>query len=211
MCELGHCYPCMRKLASCDQCIIKPELCHYDKGTCREPEWGESYCLKPHTVYLSNTGTGKVGITRGGNEPIRWVDQGATQGLEIRNVADRLASGMVETALKPHISDRTNWRKMLSGTPAELDLAALRDQIFAMAQEVSPNSVLAGSTDSNAEIIHIRYPVERYPEKVKSLNIEMLGEIEGQLWGIKGQYLIFDCGVINIRKYQGYKWAIYAA
>ena len=29
-------------------------------------------------------------------------------------------------------------------------------------------------------------------------------EIRGTLLGIKGQYLIFDIGVINIRKYTGY-------
>ena len=38
----GHCFPCMRKLASCDTCIVKPELCHFHEGTCREPDWGET-------------------------------------------------------------------------------------------------------------------------------------------------------------------------
>jgi hypothetical protein len=28
--------------------------------------------------------------------------------------------------------------------------------------------------------------------------------VEGELQGIKGQYLILDTGVINIRKYTGY-------
>jgi hypothetical protein len=32
--------------------------------------------------------------------------------------------------------------------------------------------------------------------------------IEGTLMGIKGQYLIFDTGVINIRKYAGYHLAL---
>ena len=54
----------------------------------------------------------------------------------------------------------------------------------------------------------IRYPVQQYPEKVKSLDIEKLGTIEGKLWGIKGQYLIFDVGVINVRKYTGYTWRV---
>ena len=43
----GHCFVCMRKLASCDMCIMKPETCHYDQGTCREPEWGEENCMIP--------------------------------------------------------------------------------------------------------------------------------------------------------------------
>ncbi|MGM0595241.1 MAG: DUF2797 domain-containing protein, partial [Pseudomonadota bacterium] len=29
----GHCYPCSQRLARCDLCIMKPETCHYEKGT----------------------------------------------------------------------------------------------------------------------------------------------------------------------------------
>ena len=55
------------------------------------------------------------------------------------------------------------------------------------------------------EITEIIYPVTEYPEKVKSLSFDKLHEIEGRLWGIKGQYLIFDDGmVLNIRKHNGY-------
>ena len=55
------------------------------------------------------------------------------------------------------------------------------------------------------DITEIIYPVEEYPEKVKSLSFDKLNEIEGRLWGIKGQYLIFDDGtVLNIRKHTGY-------
>ena len=60
----GHCYPCSMKLASCDMCILKPELCHYARGTCREPEWGQQNCMIPHFVYLANSSGLKVGITR---------------------------------------------------------------------------------------------------------------------------------------------------
>ena len=38
----GYCYPCFKKLAACDLCIMKPETCHYAAGTCREPEWGQA-------------------------------------------------------------------------------------------------------------------------------------------------------------------------
>ncbi|GAL30720.1 hypothetical protein JCM19239_4459 [Vibrio variabilis] len=79
----GHCFVCMKKLASCDMCIMKPETCHYDEGTCREPEWGEANCMVDHFVYLSNTSSLKVGITRHTQIPTRWIDQGATQGLPI--------------------------------------------------------------------------------------------------------------------------------
>ena len=56
----GHCFPCFRSLASCDRCITSPELCHYDAGTCREPEWGEAHCMQPHVVYLANSSGLKV-------------------------------------------------------------------------------------------------------------------------------------------------------
>ena len=201
----GHCFPCMRKLASCDGCIVRPETCHYAAGTCREPEWGETHCLIPHTVYLSNTGGTKVGITRGGNEMIRWVDQGASQALPIFTVPERLISGQVETQLKAHISDKTNWRKMLSGEPEMVDLHQVRD---ALLENVS---ALGYTPRAEAETVTIQYPVQQYPEKVKSLDIEKLGTIEGTLWGIKGQYLIFDVGVINVRKYTGYTWRVRSA
>ncbi len=28
----GHCFVCMKKLASCDMCIMKPETCHFDQA-----------------------------------------------------------------------------------------------------------------------------------------------------------------------------------
>ena len=198
----GHCFPCMRSLPSCDGCIVRPETCHYAAGTCRDPLWGQTHCLIPHTVYLSNTGGVKVGITRGGNEDIRWVDQGASQALAIRQVPERLISGLVEVKFKPHISDKTNWRKMLSGAPERADLHAIRDRLL---EEVGD---IEGVAIDDAKIREIKYPVLAYPEKVKSLAIEKLGSIEGTLQGIKGQYLILDTGVINIRKYTGYAWPI---
>src|SRR5690625_1150681 len=60
----GYCYPCFRSLARCDTCIVRPELCHYFEGTCREPEWGDAHCMIPHIVYLANSTGTKVGITR---------------------------------------------------------------------------------------------------------------------------------------------------
>ena len=33
----GYCYPCFKSLAQCGMCILRPELCHYHEGTCREP------------------------------------------------------------------------------------------------------------------------------------------------------------------------------
>jgi len=197
----GYCFPCLRKLARCDSCIVRPEECHYDQGTCREPVWGETHCLIPHTVYLANTGALKVGITRGGNEPIRWVDQGASQALAIRTVPHRLASGQVEVVFKAHVADRTNWRVMLSGEPDAIDMGAERDRLLGLLA-----AKLGGlpGTPMEADVRTIDYPVLAYPEKVRSLNLDKAPLVEGTLQGIKGQYLILDTGVINMRKYGGY-------
>ena len=49
------------------------------------------------------------------------------------------------------------------------------------------------------------YPVEAYPEKVKSVGFDKLSEIKGRLQGIKGQYLLLDENrVLNMRKHTGY-------
>jgi len=50
----------------------------------------------------------------------------------------------------------------------------------------------------------LEFPVLRYPEKVKSLNLTKTPEFEGVLKGIKGQYLIFeDDTVFNVRGNEG--------
>ena len=195
----GHCFPCMRSLARCDMCIVKPETCHYDQGTCREPEWGEEYCMQPHTVYLANSSGIKVGITRQPQQRTRWMDQGATQALPILTVQQRLDAGLVEVAMKGFVSDKTDWRKMLRGEAELRDMIQVRDELFEKVGEK-----LLGEKLPDAEVLHIRYPVLEYPGKVRSHNLDKEPSLEGTLMGIKGQYLIFDTAVINMRKYTGY-------
>lgn len=209
----GYCYPCFRDLARCDMCIMKPETCHYDLGTCREPEWGEAYCMQPHYVYLANSSGIKVGITRGTQIPTRWIDQGAAQALPIFTVQTRKQSGLIEVELKKHVSDRTDWRKMLKGEPEKKDLIAVRDELFETCSEpiseiLTEHGEGAINALLNEKVVDIHYPVTQYPEKVKSLNFDKQAEIEGKLLGIKGQYLILDVGVLNIRKFAGYKLAV---
>ncbi|MCC2616561.1 DUF2797 domain-containing protein [Aestuariibacter halophilus] len=207
----GYCYPCVMKLAQCDTCIIKPEQCHYDQGTCREPEWGEAHCLTDHFVYLANTGTVKVGITRHVSDGIssRWLDQGATQAIPLLRVKDRLTSGLVETACKQHIADKTNWRTMLKGTPDDVDLAARKQELLALIADdiatIQQQQGLQSVAEVDGPAVAIRYPVSHYPEKIKSINLDKDGEFAGQLQGIKGQYWLLDGDrVINLRKYAGY-------
>ena len=64
---------------------------------------------------------------------------------------------------------------------------------------------------AGAEVLEIRYPVEAYPTKVVSLDLEKTPVVEGTLRGIKGQYLILDTGVINIRKFTSYQIAASSA
>jgi len=58
--------------------------------------------------------------------------------------------------------------------------------------------------ENNAET-NLQFPVLKYPEKPKSLNLEKNPFFEGVLKGIKGQYLLFeDQTVFNIRGNEGY-------
>jgi hypothetical protein len=209
----GYCYPCFTRLAQCDSCIVSPEKCHYHEGTCREPEWGDENCMIEHIVYLANTSGAKVGITRGTQVPTRWMDQGAIQALPIFRVATRQQSGLVETVFKQHVADRTNWRAMLKGEVEPLELTAERDRLVTEChvglEDLQQRFGLqAIQPIDQEEGVEINYPVEQYPLKVVSFNLDKNPVVEGQLMGIKGQYLIFDTGVINMRKYGGYNLSL---
>lgn len=198
----GYCYPCTMKLASCDMCILKPELCHYAKGTCREPQWGEENCMKPHVIYLANSSGLKVGITKKKNIPFRWIDQGATEALPIMEVENRLTSGQIEVLFKKHIADKTDWRKMLKGEAESINLKEWRDKLI---RELREELEYFEFDVLDEEVVKISYPIERYPEKITSFNLDKTPEISGRLIGIKGQYLIFDSGVFNVRSHSGYE------
>lgn len=205
----GHCYVCMKKLASCDMCIMKPETCHYDAGTCREPEWGEANCMVDHYVYLSNTSSIKVGITRHTQIPTRWIDQGATQGLPILKVKTRYISGLIEVELAKHIADKTNWRTLLKedGQPIALEdkFAELLPHVLTVIESIKQKYGDDAIQILSGEITSIEYPVEQHPVKITSHNFDKNPVVSGILQGIKGQYLILDTGVINIRKFGSYE------
>ncbi|MBF8779310.1 DUF2797 domain-containing protein [Pseudomonas fulva] len=209
----GYCYPCMTKLAQCDVCIMAPERCHYEAGTCRDPAWGEAFCMTDHVVYLANSSGIKVGITRANQLPTRWLDQGASQALPILRVSTRQQSGLVEDLLRSQVPDRTNWRTLLKGDAEALDLAAVRDQLFDSCADglralQGRFGLHAIQMVTDAEVVRMRYPVQAYPTKIVSFNLDKNPVVEGTLLGIKGQYLIFDTGVINIRKYTAYQLAV---
>ncbi|MGR3985157.1 MAG: DUF2797 domain-containing protein [Gammaproteobacteria bacterium] len=205
----GYCFPCAQTLAECDLCIMRPHTCHHHLGTCRDEKWAARHCMQPHYVYLANSSGLKVGITRASRAPTRWIDQGATQAMVMFTVKNRLHSGLIENELKKYVSDRTDWRKMLRGAAAPLDLRAEAERLLGTAA-----AGLAALKAQHAELdwerpnyapLDFSYPVARYPQKAASLNFDKRAEIAGRLDGIKGQYLIFDCGVLNVRKFSGYE------
>ena len=197
----GFCYPCFLNAPETSECIFRPELCQAQDGIARDMEWAEAHCLQEHFVYLAISSGVKVGVTRSGQIPTRWMDQGAWQAIKLAQTPNRYTSGLIEVELKAHISDRTNWQRMLKNQLIEgVDLLEKKKEMIA---QLSPE--LQNFESDENTITEINYPVNEYPEKVKSLNFDKLEEISGRLWGIKGQYLIFDDGtVLNMRKHTGY-------
>mgnify|MGYP002040875619 FL=1 len=163
-------------------------------------------------MYLANSSGIKVGITRATQIPTRWIDQGATQALPIMRVSTRQQSGFVEDLLRSQVADKTNWRALLKGDAAPVDLLHVREQIFdACAGGITTLQERFGLQAvqplNEQSVVEIRYPIEGYPAKITSFNLDKNPVAEGTLLGIKGQYLMFDTGVINIRKYTAYQIA----
>lgn len=99
---------------------------------------------------------------------------------------------------------------MLKNQVEEIDLKAKRDELLNRCTDdfdgvIQQFGDQAMEMLSDQSVANIEYPVEKYPEKVKSFNLDKVPEVSGVLQGIKGQYLILDTGVINIRKFGGYE------
>ena len=197
----GFCYPCLINAPETSECILRPQLCQAHEGIARDMDWAELHCLQDHFVYLAISSGVKVGVTRSEQIPIRWMDQGAWQAIKLAKTSNRYTAGLIEVALKEHVSDRTQWQRMLKNQLIEgIDLIdTKREMVGYLSDELKQYEC------SDNKIIEINYPVNEYPDKVKSLSFDKLEEISGRLWGIKGQYLIFDDEtVLNIRKHTGY-------
>ena len=197
----GFCYPCFRNAPEASECIIRPELCRAHEGEARDMAWAEKHCLTEQIVYLARSSAIKVGITRGSQVPARWIDQGATDAIIFARVPNRYTAGLGEVAMKEHLTDRTNWQRMLKNEVIDADLVAKKALV-----SDALDADLRQYIDTDDTVCSIDYPVDRYPEKVKSVGFDKQAEIEGCLAGIKGQYLIFDDNrVLNIRKHNGYR------
>jgi len=195
----GYCYHCFKTLARCDLCVVSPDRCHYHAGTCREPEWGRSFCMQPHLVYLANSSAAKVGITGAGNAVTRWADQGAVQGLVIMSADTRQAAGLAEVRLAKLVGDRTDWRVLVSRDAPAVDLTALRDRLR---DEVEGLPV--GTSWQERQPEGLSYPLLRYPRKPVALRLDERPAVRGNLVGVKGQYLLFEHGAFNVRHHEAY-------
>ena len=197
----GFCYKCYWDSPMASQSIFKPELCTAHLGIEeRDLKWEKNFQLAPHYVYLANSSGIKVGITRGTQGVIRWMDQGASQAILLAEVPNRRFSGDIEVSLKRFVDDVTNWRKMLSGKPDDVDLVKMKEELSVHVPEELKQYILADNT-----VTEISYPVSKYPTKINSVKLDRTPTIEGKLVGIKGQYLLLDRDrVFNIRSHEGF-------
>ena len=191
---------CFYEVPQAADWVMRPELsmAHLGKED-RDLEFEKQVQLQPHIVYLANSSNVKVGVTRKSQVPTRWIDQGAHEAIEIVEVPNRYLAGITEVALKDHVSDKTNWRTMLKNEIKDEDLVAWRERL----KQYVPDEVKEYFIETNTET-NLDFPVFKFPEKPKSLNIVKEQDYRGKLVGVKGQYLIFeDDTVFNIRANEG--------
>ena len=196
----GFCKSCFFETARAGDWIMRPELSKAHLGQeDRDLEYEKAMQLQPHIVYLANSSNVKVGVTRKQQVPTRWIDQGAHEAIEIVEVPNRYLAGITEVALKEHVADKTNWRKMLKNDIEDENLVKWQERL----RPFIPEEVQEYFIENNTET-QLNFPVNQYPEKPKSLNILKEGSYTGKLVGIKGQYLIFeDQTVFNVRANEG--------
>ena len=141
------------------------------------------------------------------------MDQGAIQAIRVFKTDTRYLAGLIEVAISAFISDKTNWRQMLKGDVTELDMVLESQKILEISKKNTSTLQKAMGGDSiqllaGEPVYSFTYPVLEFPKKLVSLDLEKTKTVTGKLMGIKGQYLILDHGVINIRKYTGYEVAL---
>jgi hypothetical protein len=205
--QQGFCFPCMQRLNECGNCAIHPERCKVEQGGCPKDDWAHSHCAAEQIVYLANSSNTKIGVTRLTQVPTRWIDQGAMQALPMFRTSNRYQAGVIEVIFKQYVADKTNWRTMLKQDSVAVDLVSESKRLIVEAK-LELDEVIQQYPDEisllQPEIYDLLFPVTHYPEKIVSLSLDKMPEVSGQLLGIKGQYLILDKGVINIRKFGGY-------
>jgi hypothetical protein len=167
----GYCYPCFTTAPETSECILRPELCRAHEGISRDMKWSEEHCL------------------------------GAWKAICLARTPNRYLAGKIEIALKARMSDKTNWRHMLTNKLEEnIDLVSEKEKVSKFLDPELSQYIIP-----DMQVTEINYPVLHYPDKVKSITFDQTRYLEAVLTGIKGQYLIFEDGsVLNVRKHGGY-------
>ncbi|AXG74176.1 DUF2797 domain-containing protein [Flavobacterium arcticum] len=200
--RMGYCYDCFYSTPAAGDWIMKPELSTAHLGIAdRDLAFEQKVQLQPHVVYLASSSDIKVGVTRKSQVPTRWIDQGASQAMPLVEVPNRYLAGITEVALKDHMGDKINWKKMLLNNVVPADLAAKRAEV----EQWLPDEVKPYFKETKEQLYTLDYPVLDYPKKIASLNLTKTPAYSGKLIGVKGQYLIFEDGtVFNVRTYEGF-------
>jgi len=196
----GYCYSCFTSIPQCDAGVLHPEKDMSHEGVSRDMEWAKKNSLVDHYVYLSITGGVKIGVTRFSQIPTRWIDQGAIKAIRLAKTPYRNLAGQIEVDLKKHISDKTNWNKMLKSKQTDLVLTEIKKEIIT---KLSPE--FHDYISLNNKIETFSFPFDYNIDSFESISLDKTDKLEGKLIGIKGQYLIFENGkVMNVRKHNGY-------
>ena len=213
--KTGHCYSCFTTLASCDLCIVSPDRCHFHRGTCRDPQWGESFCMQPHIVYLAVTSGPKVGITRAPRLWRRWVDQGAEQALAIVHAPTRRSAGVVEAYLRRYVNDRTDWKRLVRGDRTRVDLPRLCQQLRGhlasfevlsdggFTAQVSAEEISQLRWCDEAPVIDIQHPIASYSPAKRIHAEHQTTPVKDNLCGVLGHFLLLSNGVFDISEHRG--------
>jgi len=197
----GFCYNCLQTAPEASESVIRPELSKSHLGIARDLEWAKKHDLIDHYVYLAVSNDVKVGVTRNHQIPTRWIDQGASSAIKLATTPSRHIAGIIEVFLKKYYTDKTNWREMLKNTIAtNINLLEEKEKVICLLP-----TELQKYIEPDNKISEIIYPVNEFPNKIKSIGFDKNPKIEGIMKGIKGQYLIFQNDtVLNIKKHNGY-------
>jgi len=198
----GFCFSCFQTAPEASPCILKPELCRAHLGEGRDLDYEIKNHLQPHVVYLACTDLVKVGVTRKTQIPTRWIDQGAAEVIVVAETENRFQAGLIEVAMKEFYTDKTNWKNMLLNKKGnQIDLVKEKWEAY----EQMPSDLTTFWSEDD-HILKIQYPVNKYPVNIASVSFDESPVVQGNLSGIRGQYLYFDeRTVLNIRRHTGYE------
>ena len=207
----GYCYPCFKTLARCDLCVVSPDRCHYAARHVSRTAVGRELLYAAAPRVSRELGRARRWASRTpANVPMRWLDQGATQAVVVMRTQSRFQAGCVEAALARHVSDRTEWRNLVGrdaqrarsrGADAS-DCAARRPTRSPRWNERFPRRACVGGKTRRRCGSTIRST--SYAGPPIGLSLEPGIAVGGTLLGIKGQYLMFDSGVFNVRRHTSY-------